>query len=89
MPEEFVIAPSLHTVIVEMHRSRTNQNSSVPNFTNSDWKPLLALENALDVPSAVQYTDNFNRVGDYSIENNVPANGKTLNPRSQLISVAP
>jgi hypothetical protein len=37
----------------------------------------------------VQYTDNFNRAGDYSIENNVPANGKTLNLRRQFFSVAP
>ena len=49
----------------------------------------MALENILDVPCAVQYTDNFNRSGHYSIENDVPVDWKALNPWSQLISVTP
>ncbi len=49
---------------------------------------FLTLENILDVPGAVQYTDNFNRTADHSVENDVPAKGKTLHPRRQLLSVA-
>jgi hypothetical protein len=49
----------------------------------------LALENILDVLGTVQYADNFNRAGDHTVENDVPAKGKTLNPWSQLFSVAP
>ncbi len=51
--------------------------------------PPLTLEDNLDIPCAMKYTDNFHRAGDYSIENNVSNNGKTLNPRSQLTSVTP
>lgn len=49
----------------------------------------LPLENILDVPGTVQYTDNFNRAADHSVENDVSAKGKTLHPRSQLLSLAP
>ncbi len=48
----------------------------------------LAVENIIDVPGTVQYTDNFNRAGQRSVENDVPPEGKTLNPRRQLLSVA-
>ena len=48
----------------------------------------LAFENTLDVPSTVQHTNNFNRAGDTTVENDVAADGKTLNPRSQLLSLA-
>jgi adenine-specific DNA methylase len=58
-------------------------------FLLIDGHLLLALENILDIPRAMKYTDNFNRTHDYSIENNVSTNGKTLNPGSQLISVTP
>src|SRR4029077_14794716 len=51
--------------------------------------PSLALENILDVSSTMQYTNNFNRAGDRSVENDVVAKRKTLNPRSQLLSAAP
>src|SRR6266702_1880831 len=50
--------------------------------------PRLALEDILDVPSAVQHTDNFNRTGDNTVENDVAAEGKTLNPWSSLFPVA-
>jgi hypothetical protein len=50
---------------------------------------LSALENILDIPSAVQNTDNFNCAANDSTENDVPANCKTLNSRNQLFSVAP
>ncbi len=49
----------------------------------------LALKKILDVPSTVQHTDNFNRAGDSTVENDVTAQEKTLNPWSQLLSVAP
>jgi hypothetical protein len=51
--------------------------------------PDLALENIFDIPCAVKYADNFSRRRGDSIENDVPAKGKTLNARSQLISVTP
>jgi hypothetical protein len=50
---------------------------------------LLALENILDVPGTVEHTDNLNSVGDRSVENDVAAKGKTLNSRSQFLSLAP
>jgi hypothetical protein len=49
----------------------------------------LALENIFDIPCAVQYADNFSRRRGNSIENDIPANGKTLNAWSQLISPTP
>jgi hypothetical protein len=51
--------------------------------------PYLALENILDVPSTMQHTDNFNCTGDHSVENDVAAKGKTLNSRSQFLSLTP
>src|SRR6266404_1055230 len=51
--------------------------------------PSLALENILDVPGAVQNTDNFDRARDSTVENDVATEGKALNPRSQLLSIAP
>ena len=51
--------------------------------------PSLALENILHVSSTMQYTNNFNHAGDRSVENDVVAKRKTLNPRSQLLSAAP
>src|SRR6267143_2804659 len=44
--------------------------------------PCVALKNTLDVTSAVQDTDNFDRVRQSMIENDVAAKGKTLHPRS-------
>jgi hypothetical protein len=37
----------------------------------------------------VEHADNFNCTGDHSVENDVAAKGKTLNSRSQLLSLAP
>ena len=42
--------------------------------------PCVALKNTLDVTSAVQDTDNFDRVPQSMIENDVAAKGKTLHP---------
>jgi len=44
--------------------------------------PCVALKNTLDVTSAVQDTDNFDRLRQSMIENDVAAKGKTLHPRS-------
>jgi len=44
--------------------------------------PCVALKNTFDVTSAVQDADNFDRVRQSMIENDVAAKGKTLHPRS-------
>ena len=49
----------------------------------------LTLENIFDIACAVQDTDDFSRRLGNSIENDIPANGKALNTRSQLISPTP
>ena len=47
---------------------------------------LSTLENILDIPGSVQNTHNFNAASYRSVENDVSAEGKTLNPRSQLLA---
>src|SRR5580698_10133026 len=47
---------------------------------------LSTLENILDIPGSVQNTHNFNAASYRSVENDVSAEGKTLNPRSQILA---
>lgn len=42
--------------------------------------PRVALKNTLDVTSAVQDTDNFDRVRQIMVENDEASMGKTLHP---------
>ena len=50
--------------------------------------PSLAAEKTLDIPGTVQHADNLDRTRDGTIEDDVAAERKTLNPRSQLLSAA-
>jgi|SRR5580704_1480753 hypothetical protein len=48
-----------------------------------------SVEKSCDVAGSMEHADDFDRSGDHSIENDVAAKGKTLNPGSQLFPVAP